>query len=88
MLLEIVSLRGGFYQEKVYDYGSPLWNNNTIGGLTYGIGLQMPVYKLTQLPLKINLDYTSLPQTSHSKVYTNWDNFTNYTLRLNWILKK
>jgi len=38
--------------------------------------------------LNINFDYASLPQPSYSKTQTDWDNFSAYTLRLNWIIKE
>jgi hypothetical protein len=86
MLLEILSIRAGYYKEIKYDYGFPSVNYGQISGLTYGFGLQIPLYKLTKVPLNINFDYTTLPQTPHS-VYNHLDNFTTYNLRLNWILK-
>jgi hypothetical protein len=87
MLFEIFSFRAGYYNEKVYDYGYPSANNNQITSFTYGFGLQLPVYKLTKIPLNINFDYTSLPQPSYSKINTTWTNFTTYSVRLNWIFK-
>ena len=87
MLLEILSIRAGYYKEIEYNYGFPSVNYGFISGLTYGIGLQFPLYKLTKVPLNINFDYTSLPQPLHSTVVNHWDNFTTYNLRLNWIFR-
>ena len=86
-LFELLALRLGYYYEKVDDHGNPTYNNNNIHSLTYGIGLQIPLNKLTKLPLNINFDYTSLPQPSYTKSETDLANFTSYNLRLNWIMK-
>ena len=74
-------------KEKVDNYGLPSVNSSQISALTYGVGLQIPLNKLTKVPLNIKFDYTSLPQSNYSKVSYNWDNFTTYNLRLNWMLK-
>lgn len=86
--LEILSVRVGYYKEKQYDYDIPTSNKNEISAITYGFGLQLPIDKLTQIPLNINFDYTSLPQPTYSVNRVIWDNFTTYNLRLNWIFKK
>jgi len=86
-LLEILSFRAGYYKEKVYDYGIPSANYNEISAFTYGLGIQLPLYKLTKIPLTMNFDYTSLPQVSYTKTTTDWGNFTTYNFRINWILK-
>ena len=85
MFLEILSFRAGYYKEKIYDFGIPSVNYSELGGWTLGIGLQIPLYKLTNVPLNINFDYTSLQQPSATSNYPTWDNFTTYNVRLNWI---
>jgi hypothetical protein len=85
--LEIISIRAGYYKEKQFDFGYPVENYDHISELTYGFGLQIPLYKLTKIPLNINFDYTSLPQPSFSSNNLNHKNFSTYNLRLNWILK-
>lgn len=88
MFLEILSLRIGYYKEYEYDFDNPSANENEISEITYGLGLQVPLNKLTKIPLSINFDYTSLPQPSYSKTQTNWENFSTYTIGINWIMKK
>jgi len=88
MLLEILSVRIGYYKENQYDYDLPSANENEISDITYGFGLQIPLDKLTKIPLNFNFDYTSLTQPSYSKTQTSWENFSTYTFRLNWIMKK
>ncbi len=86
MFLEILSMRAGYFKEKVDNYGYPDRNKSEVSAFTYGFGLQIPLHKLTKLPLNINLDYTNLPQTSYSKISTQWDNFQVYNVRLNWMI--
>jgi hypothetical protein len=86
MLLEILSFRVGYYIEKQDDFDRPSANKNEISSFTYGFGLQIPLYKLTKIPLNINFDFTSLPQVSYIKTQNSWDNFSTYTLRMNWII--
>lgn len=90
MFFEILSIRAGYYEEKVYDYGLPLSNNSLIASFTYGLGLQLPLNKLTKIPITINVDYTSLPQPSYAAPanYKPMDNFNTFNFRLNWIFKK
>ena len=74
LLLEIIALRCGYYKEK---FG--------FSDFTYGAGLQLPFYKLSKIPLNINFDYTSLPQPSSDIGFSKtWDNFSTFTLRINW----
>jgi len=86
-LLNLLSLRAGWYREKVYDYGFPDVNNNKIEAITYGLGLHIPLHSFTKIPIDMQFDFTSLPQVSYSKTQTDWDNFTTYSLRLNIFLK-
>jgi hypothetical protein len=88
MFLEILSVRVGYYQESQDDYDSPALNANELSEFTYGLGLQIPLDKLTKIPLKINFDYASLPQPSFTKSQPSFENFSTYTLRVNYLLKK
>jgi hypothetical protein len=88
MFLEILSVRVGYYQESQDDYDSPAMNANELSEFTYGLGLQIPLDKLTKIPLKINFDYASLPQPSFTKSQPSFENFSTYTLRVNYLLKK
>jgi hypothetical protein len=81
-ILDFLSIRAGWYNEKVYDFGFPDDNNSHLIDFTYGIGIKFPIKLITKFPLTIIVDFTSLPQVSYSKIYTDWENFENYTLRL------
>ncbi len=87
MLLEILSLRAGYYKEFGYDFGIPSVNYDHISAFTYGFGIQVPMYKLSKIPININFDYTSLPQQPYSNYNYNLDNFTTFNVRLNWLIK-
>ncbi len=86
--LEMLSFRIGYFIESQYDYGLAVENESKISDFTYGLGLQIPLNKLSRIPLNIQFDYTSLAQPSYTKSQTSWDNFSTFTLRLNWIVKK
>lgn len=86
MFLELLSVRAGYFKEKVDNYGYPDRNKSKVSAFTYGFGLQIPLYKLTKLPLNINFDYTNLPQVNYIKNYPQWDNFQVYNVRLNWMM--
>ena len=79
-------------KEKENDYGDPTDNKDEINNFTYGFGIQIPVYKLTKIPLNINFDYTSLPQVSYSnepiQIMPKLNNFRTYSIKINWMIKK
>lgn len=81
-----LSIRTGWYREKVYDFGLPDENNNSIAGLTYGAGLRMPLYSVFKVPFTAQFDFTSLPQVSYSKNKTSWANFNTYGVSLMYSL--
>jgi hypothetical protein len=89
-LLEILALRAGYYTEHINDFGYPEANKDKIEDFTYGFGLQVPLDKLTNIPLRINFDFASFPQTtsSHNISDSEWDNFTAYNLKVNWIIDR
>jgi hypothetical protein len=87
MFLNLVSLRGGWYNEKVDDFGFPNANKDKIEAITYGAGLHIPIHSFTKLPFDIQFDYTSLPQVSYSNINTNWTNFTTYSTSLKFHFK-
>lgn len=88
LLFEILALRAGYYEQGENDQRLPLENYDEISAVTYGFGLQLPLHKLTDLPLTIRFDYTSLPQQPYSKNYTDFGNFSTFSLRLNWFFKE
>ncbi|MDA3892435.1 MAG: PorV/PorQ family protein [Salinivirgaceae bacterium] len=84
--LEILALRVGYYYEKVDDYGFSDFNKSIFTTLTYGIGIQLPLYKLRKLPFNIKLNYTNLPQENYTTRPSEYKNFTSFSLQINWIL--
>jgi hypothetical protein len=87
LIYELLAIRAGYYQEKIDDLGIPESNEDKLSAFTYGFGVQIPLHKITRIPLHIKFDYTSLPQESYSKIHTNWDNFRTYTFSLNWVMR-
>ena len=83
-LLEILSLRAGYYHKKIDDFGNPAYHKDNISSFTYGFGFQLPLYKLIKLPLNINFDYTSQPEITNSKITSDSGDYNTYTFRLNW----
>jgi hypothetical protein len=87
-LYNLLSLRCGYYHETIYNFGFPDANNNKLASFTYGFGVQVPLYVLTNLPVNINIDYARLPQVSYSRVFTIWPKFTSYTVRLTYAMPR
>ena len=83
-LLEILSLRAGYYHKKIDDYGNPTYQKDNISSFTYGFGFQLPLCKLIKLPLNLNFDYTSQPEITNSKITSDSGDYNSYTFRLNW----
>lgn len=83
-LLEILSLRAGYYHKKIDDFGNPSYQKDNISSFTYGFGFQLPLYKLIKFPLNINFDYTSQPEQTNSKITSDSGDYNSYTFRLNW----
>ncbi|MGB0807010.1 MAG: hypothetical protein ACPGRC_09985 [Salibacteraceae bacterium] len=86
LVMEIVALRIGHHQENVDDLGIES-NFSQLNELTYGFGVQVPFYKLTNVPINFTIDYTSLPQSQYSKQpFFEVDDYSTITFRLNWMI--
>ncbi|MBR2647368.1 MAG: hypothetical protein IKD55_00885 [Sediminibacterium sp.] len=84
----LISLRTGWYTEKVFDFGFPNDNESRISAFTYGLGLNFNLNSLLKIPMKVVFDYTSLPQVSYSRNITNWDNFRTFQMRIIYLTKQ
>ena len=69
MFFEVLSLRGG---NRDILFSLP-------GTLTYGFGLQLPLYKLSKFPLKLRFDYSCRPQPQNAHTYTYWSGYQDYS---------
>ncbi|MEA2095166.1 MAG: PorV/PorQ family protein [Candidatus Cloacimonadota bacterium] len=76
--IEMLSLRCGYYYENIDSD-----NTDQLTDFTYGLGIDIPVYKFTDYPINLQIDYTSLPQVSYSQNY-DLDNFNSFTVKLSW----
>ena len=85
---DILSLRSGIYTESHYDENASSGNEYLTGSLTYGLGLQIPLDKLTNIPLRVNFDYTRLPESPYSQSLPYGGKFSTYTLKINWIMNE
>ncbi|MBK8552482.1 MAG: PorV/PorQ family protein [Ignavibacteria bacterium] len=85
--LEILSLRGGYYSQKLNDYGYSENYKDNLSEFTYGFGLNVPVMQLSdsKVPLQIKLDFVSLKQPTYITTTDDWENFHVYTVIINWI---
>ena len=59
--LEMLSLRCGYYFEDIDDHDHDE-NEDHLSQFTYGLGIDIPVYKFTDYPIHLQIDFTSLPQ--------------------------
>ena len=84
--IDILSLRTGLYTESHYDEDVSSDKEYLTGALTYGLGLQIPLDKLTKIPLRINFDYTHLPEPPYSQSLPYGGIFSTYTLKINWLM--
>ena len=77
-VFEILALRIGYYYE--------IYNPNSAKDFTYGVGINIPLEKLTNngLPLTIKIDYTNLPKTAGGKGVFAKDNMNSFGLGVNY----
>lgn len=80
-LFDTIAFRAGYYYENVDDLDSSL-NVDHLSEFTYGLGIDIPIYKYINLPCQLQLDYTNLKQPSYVANYDDWDNFNSFTFKL------
>lgn len=90
-IFEMLVLRGGYFNEKIddYGYGYEALKLNYYKGFTYGFGLQIPLSKLTKMPIFISLDFINQKQLYYSISMFQKDNYGNFhtiNLKINWTL--
>jgi hypothetical protein len=85
-ILETLAIRVGYYNQKIPQNEYSDVNYNKITDFTYGLGVHIPLDKLTSIPVDISFDYTSLPQTAYSSLKTESElgNFSTFSLRINY----
>jgi hypothetical protein len=81
---EMFALRFGYYYENIDD-GGYVENEDQLSDFTYGFGIDFPVYKFTNIPIHLQIDYTSLKQVSYVANYDDWENFNSFSFKLAWI---
>ena len=85
-VIDIVFLRGGYYQETKIDYGFN--SKDKLEEFTYGFGLKLDFDRhfTSRFPLVLIFDFVSLKQPSYTIDFDNWDDFTTFTLIANYRL--
>lgn len=86
-LLEMLSLRAGYFTEPWHVDGL-FDGEDYMNDFTYGFGLKAPLSKLTNVPLNVFLDYTSLPQPPRFNSDQSWENFSSFNLTMQWVLER
>jgi hypothetical protein len=85
-LFELVALRCGYYSQQEYDYGYPQSNVSELLAFTYGVGLRVPMNKLLDVPLILEMDYAHLPQVPYTKRPIDYPEFNSYSLKVNYLI--
>ncbi|HKR07144.1 MAG TPA: hypothetical protein VJY62_21080 [Bacteroidia bacterium] len=88
-LFHILSLRAGYYHQKIFDYGYPEYNKSEIGDFTYGIGFSLPLefFSKKKTPFTIRFDFANMRQTPQSEKKIS-ERFTSISLSLHYVFKK
>ena len=83
--VEMLFLRIGGYQQDINNYGNPEYNKDALKDFTYGVGVKLPLSKMlrTNIP-DLKLDFTRLKQPSFIKPFDDWDDFSVFSLSVNW----
>ena len=85
-IIEVLTVRMGYFDEYVYDY--EIASNRThINQLTYGAGLQLPLSRITSVPLTARFDYTNLPKMVYNQSIAPEDprHISSYSFSLTWV---
>jgi hypothetical protein len=85
-VIDVVFLRGGYYQETKIDYGFN--SKDKLEEFTYGFGVKLDFDRhfTSKFPLVLLFDFVSLKQPSYTIDFDDWDNFTTFTLIANYRL--
>lgn len=86
--LQVLALRYGYYRQNINDYGYPEVNKNLLSENTYGWGVQIPLrqFSHSKIPLDLKFDMVRLPQPNYIKTAKMEEEFSLYTLSVNWLL--
>ncbi|MFH1942272.1 MAG: hypothetical protein ABIL68_09215 [bacterium] len=82
---DLFAFRLGYYRETLDDYGYSI-NKKILDDITYGLGIQIPLHKITNGRLKLNIrfDITTLRQPTYSRTSFYIGDFSVYSLSVNW----
>ncbi len=83
--MEIISIRAGYYRQRLDDLGSAE-NLDVMNSRTWGLGLQLPFWAFTSVPIVIRVDYASLPQQryTHEDIF-EFKNFRTINIGMTFV---
>lgn len=83
-LFEVFFIRAGYFSFKLDP--SPTNGKGRLNDFTYGFGIDIPINELIKkdIPINIVLDITTLKQPTYVTNFDKWENFSVYSLNLNW----
>ncbi|MFZ0392022.1 MAG: hypothetical protein WAN36_16295 [Calditrichia bacterium] len=87
-LFELFAVRLGYYSFN--NRTSPESNSKKrVSDLTYGFGMNLPFNHMfrSNIPFTVSFDFTSLQQPTYITNYDNWENFTVFSLNMEWDIK-
>jgi len=85
-VLDFIIARCGYFNESQLEASN---SKGELTSFTYGFGINLEWSKLlnTNSPFLMTFDYTSLPQPTYIVDFDDWDNFTIFSIRLNYLFE-
>ena len=85
-LINFIFARCGYYDETQIKGSN---GKGKLNAFTYGFGLNIDGSEWinSNFPLSFTFDYTSLPQPTYIVDFDDWDNFTIFSLRINYLFE-
>jgi hypothetical protein len=83
-LIDLVSFRLGYFSRKLYEQ-SGKYSSSEQHQITYGVGLKIPISKLSEgfVPLKVQIEYSPIPQPSF-EYYDSMYDLNTFSLSIRW----
>ena len=81
---EIISLRCGYFSQKLDNFGYPSANADKQSQFTYGAGVKIPlglIFK-SKTPISLTVDYVNLEQPTFLAYDYKWENFSTVSVNL------
>ncbi|MGE5498338.1 MAG: hypothetical protein ACM3Q2_09720 [Syntrophothermus sp.] len=82
-LLEILKVRAGYFTMGLNNYGV-VGDVKRLNETTYGLGIELPFRKISNVPLNIRFDHTSLPFPTYNVEFPGGKNCPVYSLSMSY----